>query len=144
MLRINISSGLSASSVPLFSDRIAAGFPSPAADYEEKDLDFNELLVKRRASTYCLRVSGDSMKGAGIFPGDILVVDRSVNPVSNDIVVASLDGEFTVKRLIKSSGAVVLRAANPMYEDILVCEDREFLVFGVVTAVVRTMRRGMS
>lgn len=128
--------------VPLFTEHIAAGFPSPASEYEEKELDFNELLVKRRAATYCLRVSGDSMTGAGILPGDILVVDRSVHPADGDIVVASLDGEFTVKRLVRTSRTAVLRAENPDYKDINVGEDRDFLIFGVVTGVVRTMRRG--
>ncbi len=141
MLSVKLKYELHTSSVPLFSEHIAAGFPSPAADYEEKELDFNELLIKRRASTYCLRVSGDSMQGAGILPGDILVVDRSVHPVEGDIVVASLDGEFTVKRLGYSSGNVVLHPENPAFSDIMVGEDSDFLVFGAVTGVVRTIRR---
>ena len=142
MFRIKSSAHAPAVSLPLFADRIPAGFPSPAADFAEEELDFNELLIRRRAATYCLRVSGDSMQGAGILPGDILVVDRSVYPLDSDIVVASLDGEFTVKRLITSGGQAVLRPENPAYRETVITEDRDFLVFGVVTGVVRTMKRG--
>ncbi len=142
MLRISPAHHPDLLGIPLFTEHIPAGFPSPAADYEEQDLDFNELLVKRRASTYCLRVSGDSMEGAGILPGDILVVDRSLRPVDGDIVVASLEGAFTVKRLRISSRTVVLQAENPRYRDIPISNEEDFLVFGVVTGVVRTMGRG--
>lgn len=141
MLPIELAQHPASSGVPLFSDRIPAGFPSPAADYEERDLDFNELLVRRKASTYCLRVSGDSMEEAGILDGDILVVDRSVRPADGDIIVASLEGSFTVKRLRITAGGVILCAENHRYSDIPIADEQDFLIFGVVTGVVRTMGR---
>lgn len=129
--------------VPLFHDLLPAGFPSPAADYEEGELDFNELLIKRKAATYCVRVTGDSMQGAGILPGDILVVDRSIRPADGNIVVASLDGEFTVKRLKKTAdGNILLRPEHPAYRDIHIGDQQECFFFGVVTGVVRTLRNG--
>ncbi len=130
--------------VPLFGELIPAGFPSPASDYEEGELDFNTLLIKRRAATYCIKVSGESMTGAGILSGDILVVDRSIQAADGDIVVAALDGEFTVKRLRLRRGCVVLRPENPAYRDIVIGDDQDFLVFGVVTGVVRTLRGGKA
>jgi len=135
---------LSSGRVPIFIEHLPAGFPSPAADYEEGELDFNELLVKRKAATYCVRVTGESMQGAGILPGDILVVDRSLSPSDGDIVVACLDGEFTVKRLKTLEGRTVLRAENPSFRDIPVEEEQECTFFGVVTAVVRTLRGGSA
>lgn len=127
--------------IPLFTTTIRAGFPSPAADYAEESLDFNTLLVKRKAATYCLRVSGDSMTGDGIFPDDILVVDRSIKPVNGDVTVISLNGEFTVKRLYRTNDAIVLRPSNPVYKDIRVGPEEDFRVFGVVTSVIRLLRR---
>ena len=87
--------------LPLFDYSISAGFPSPAEDYLEQSLDLNELCIKHPAATYLVKVSGESMTGVGIFNGDILVVDRSLNPNAGDIVVACLDGEFTVKELAR-------------------------------------------
>ena len=119
---------------------VKAGFPSPAADYAEEGLDFNALLVKRKAATYCLRVSGDSMIEAGILPEDIIVVDRSLPPAQGDIVVAALNGEFTVKRFFLRHRSVVLHPENSSYDDITVGPEEDFRVFGVVTAVVRRYR----
>lgn len=119
---------------------VKAGFPSPAADYAEQSLDFNDLLVHRRASTFCLRVSGDSMEGAGILPGDLVVVDRSLQANHRDVVVAAVDGEFTLKRLMLEEEKVVLHPENPWYPDIELDRRNELEIFGVVTAVVRQLK----
>ena len=90
--------------LPLFSGKVAAGFPSPADDYIEKSLDLNELLVQKPAATFFVRAQGESMLGAGIHPNDILVVDRSIAPVPGKIVICALNGELTVKRLEHHNG----------------------------------------
>ncbi len=117
---------------------VVAGFPSPAEQYVERPLDLNELLVARPAATYFVRAAGDSMTGDGIRDGDLLVVDRSLDPEDGSIVIACVDGEFTVKRLRRdgTSGAVRLEAANPAYRPIEFAGEMELRVFGVVTAVV--------
>lgn len=142
MLSIQLHERLSHIEVPLFISQVKAGFPSPAADYAEERLDFNDLLVHHRAATYCLRVSGESMVGAGILPGDIIVVDRSLRPANGDIVVAAVSGEFTVKRFYRMSGRVELRSENPDYEPIRIEHDQELELFGVVSSVVRQYRKG--
>ena len=124
--------------VPLFLSAVKAGFPSPAEDYIEKSLDFNELLIRRPAATFCLRVSGDSMTGAGIFHGDILVVDRSVRPANGQIVIAVLDGELTVKRLDSSGPRPVLRAENAAYPSIEVKPGSSFEIWGTVLFSIRS------
>ncbi len=140
MLSIPIQDELSECSVPCYLSPVHAGFPSPAADYADEGLDFNRLLIHRKAATYCLRVAGESMIGAGILPDDILVVDRSLTPADRDIVVASLDGEFTVKRFFRRDRRIILRPENPMFEDIIIGPEENFSMFGVVTAVVRQYR----
>lgn len=129
-------------STPLFLSCVQAGFPSPAADYADDQLDFNELLIQRPASTYCLRVSGLSMRDAGILPDDIIVVDRSLRPASGDIVVASLEGEFTVKRFLRRGQSAWLHPENPDFPDIPLHVQSEVSFFGVVTGVVRRCGRG--
>ena len=119
--------------IPQFSNRITAGFPSPADDYIEDRLDLNQLLVKNVPATYFLDVVGSSMVGAGIFEGDKLVVDRSLEPKHGNIVVAVVDGEYTVKRLFKRAGKIELRSENPQYPPIQFKEGQELLIFGVVT-----------
>ena len=119
--------------IPQFSNRITAGFPSPADDYIEDRLDLNQLLVKNVPATYFLDVVGSSMVGAGIFEGDKLVVDRSLEPKHGNIVVAVVDGEHTVKRLFKRAGKIELRSENPQYPPIQFKEGQELLIFGVVT-----------
>lgn len=141
MISVRLSENPISTSIPCFLDRIKAGFPSPAADYEEDELDFNQLLIKRKAATYCLRVSGNSMIGAGIFSNDILVVDRSITPSTRDIVVASVNGEFTVKRLIKHFNSALLHAENPDFPDIYLDSENDAEIFGVVTSVVRQFRK---
>jgi DNA polymerase V len=104
--------------LPLFSGKVAAGFPSPADDYVEKSLDLNELLIQKPAATFFVRAQGESMLGAGIHPNDILVVDRSIEAVPGKIVICALNGEMTVKRLERENEQWKLKAENPAYSDI--------------------------
>ncbi len=120
---------------PLLLSRVKAGFPSPAEDYIEDQLDFNELLVRHPAATFCMRVSGDSMTGAGIQSGDILVVDRALEPAQNSIVVAEVDGNLTVKRIQFGYDSVSLVAENPAYRPIIIKQEA-LMVWGVVTYVL--------
>ena len=126
--------------LPLFVSKVSAGFPSPAQDYVEQTLDLNELCIKRPAATFFVRVEGESMIEAGIFHNDILVVDRSVTPVHGDIVVAQVDGGFTVKELCLRPRLMLL-PRNSAYQPILLANDNELQIFGVVTNVVRQMSR---
>jgi DNA polymerase V len=127
-------------SVPLFSQSVRAGFPSPASDYVEAGLDFNELLVGDESTTFVVRAEGESMLGAGIFPGDYLVVDRSANPRPGDVVIAALDGEFTVKRLKKSGERFLLVPENTAYPTVAVDENSELSIWGVVTFVIHSLK----
>lgn len=122
--------------LPLFSGKVAAGFPSPADDYVEKTLDLNELLVKKPAATFFARAQGESMLGAGIHPNDILVVDRSIEPVPGKIVICALNGELVVKRLKRLEDQWVLASENPFYPDIHLNDELEMVVWGVVTNVI--------
>ena len=101
--------------LPIVKASISAGFPSPAEDYIDKKIDLNQELIHHPSSTFFLRVSGQSMTGAGIHDGDLLIVDRSLTPIPNQIVIAILDGSFTVKRLIQKSNTLFLEAAHPSY-----------------------------
>jgi DNA polymerase V len=121
---------------PLFSSGVSAGFPSPAEDYIEQRLDLNELLIQNPAATFFVRVSGDSMEGAGINDGDILVVDRSLAPASGRIVVAIIHGEFTVKRLYRDVHSCRLLAENPAYPAIEVSEESGCEIWGIVTSSI--------
>ncbi|WP_432473782.1 translesion error-prone DNA polymerase V autoproteolytic subunit [Amphritea sp. HPY] len=125
--------------IPLFYDRVAAGFPSPAQDYIEQTLDLNELCVQHPAATYFVRAEGDSMIEAGIFSGDILVVDRALKALHGDTVIACLDGGFTVKQL-QLRPTLQLLARNPAYPDITLTDDATLELFGVVTTVVHPLR----
>lgn len=111
-------------------------FPSPADDYIEQKLDLNELMVKRPAATFFVRATGDSMLSAGINTGDILVVDRSLKAVNKSIVVAYLNGEFTVKRFLLKNGRQILAPENSKYQSIVILESDDFEIWGVVTYVV--------
>ena len=126
-------------SLPLFSGKVSAGFPSPADDYIEKSLDLNELLIQKPAATFFVRAEGDSMLGAGIHPNDILVVDRSIEPVSGKVVICAINGELTVKRIRKSNGLMVLGAENPLYADIVITSGMEVVIWGVVTNVIHAL-----
>ena len=129
----------SGQATPLYLERISAGFPSPADDYIETALDLNTYLVRNPAATFMVRVSGDSMSGAGIHDGDILVVDRSEEPVPGRIVVAVLDGELTVKRLEILDGRLRLLARNPDYPPIEITpEVDDFAIEGLLIGLVRS------
>jgi DNA polymerase V len=123
--------------LPLYLSRVPAGFPSPADDYLEGELDLNELLIKHPAATFYVRLTGDSMIRVGLFDGDILVVDRAVKARHRHIVVAVIDGEMTVKRLFSRAGRVELHSENPAYKPIIIAEGRELLIWGVVVGSVR-------
>ena len=139
------------------SGSVVAGFPSPAEQYLEPPLDLNELLVRRPAATYFVRVEGDSMSGAGIHDGDLLVVDRSLRPADGDVIIASVDGDFTVKTLrlgngergtgngergMGNGGEIRLVAANPKYPDIVLKSGQELDYFGLVTACIHQFKKG--
>ena len=126
--------------LPLYLSSIRAGFPSPADDYIEKKLDLNDHLVKNPPATFFLHVSGDSMRDACIQEGDLLIVDCSLNAVSENIVVAALDGELTLKRIRKIHGKLYLAAENSGYAPIPVTEDSDLIVWGVVTHVIHDFR----
>ena len=125
--------------VPLFNHTIKAGFPSPADDYVAESLDLNEHLMPRKEATYLLTVSGDSMIGVGIHNGDILVVDRSLTPANGKVVIAILDGQFTVKTLEKKRGKIRLLPANPDFEAIELKDEQELQIWGVVTKVIHSL-----
>lgn len=127
------------SGFPLYSSKVAAGFPSPADDYIESKLDLNQYLVKHPAATFFVRVEGESMIGAGIHPEDILVVDRSLKPSDGKIVIAVVNGELTVKRLKKETGRVLLLPENEAYRAIEVTEEMNFTIWGVVTNVIHSV-----
>jgi DNA polymerase V len=118
---------------PLFVSTVKAGFPSPADDFLEEHLDLNKYLVPHPEATFFVRVSGDSMLNAGIFPGDILIVDKSLDPFQNQIVVAVIDGEFTVKRFRKEGSKIFLVPENSKYKPIEIRSGDDFTVWGVVT-----------
>ncbi len=122
--------------LPLFGHRVAAGFPSPADDYVEDRLDLNELLIQHQEATYFLRVTGDSMVGAGIHPGDLIIVDRSIDLQDGHVVVAEVNGELTVKRLRHVNGAPELHPENPAYPVIRFQDGQELRIWGVVTSAI--------
>jgi len=127
--------------LPLYLSPVKAGFPSPADDYIEKKLDLNEYLVNNPPATFFLRVSGDSMKDACIHNEDLLIVDCSINAVSENIVVAALDGELTLKRVRKIQGRLYLIAENDDYSPIPVNESSDLVIWGVVTHVIHRFRQ---
>lgn len=123
--------------LPLAGDRVCAGFPSPAEDFAVKRIDLTEILVTHPQATFLLRVSGESMKDAGIFDGDMLVVDKAIKPRHGHVVVAVVDGEFTVKYLYQRSGRVKLRPANVTFPDIIPTDGQTIEVWGVVTCSIK-------
>lgn len=126
--------------VPYFEVGVPAGFPSPADDYVERPLDLHELLVEHPAATFFVRVEGDSMRGVGMYSGDILVVDRALTAHDGKIVVALLNGEFMVKRLKIEGKKMYLFSENPRYQPIEVLEGSDFQVWGVVTYVIHSLK----
>jgi DNA polymerase V len=123
--------------VTLLDAGVQAGFPSPAEDCASRDLDLTELLITHRQATYLLRARGESMREAGIFDGDILVVNRALKPRHNHIVVAVVDGEFTVKTLHLQAGRIKLKAANPTFADIVPHGEQTLQIWGVVTSAIK-------
>lgn len=120
-----------------FDTGISAGFPSPAEDFKEQRISLDEELVKNKEATFYARVSGQSMIGAGLEDNDLLVIDRSLEPANNKIAVCFLDGEFTVKRLKVNAEGVWLQPENPNYPIIKVTEENNFLIWGIVTNVIK-------
>jgi len=126
--------------LPLVSASVEAGFPSPADDHLERGIDLNEELIRNPAATFLVRVKGDSMRDAGIHAGDVLIVDKSLTPTDRKIVVAMIDGNFTVKRFRKRGGHVFLEAENPDFSPIEVTEGQELSIFGVVSYIIHQAR----
>lgn len=122
--------------VPVATEAVPGGFPSPAQDYFDGDLDLNEHLIRNRAATFIVRVVGDSMDGAGISGGDELIVDRSIDPVDGNVVIAVVDGELTVKRLRLTATGPELHPENPAFP---VMRPAELLVWGVVTTCLHRL-----
>jgi DNA polymerase V len=125
--------------VPLFGHTIRAGFPSPADDYVADTLDLNEHLMPRKEASFLLRAKGESMIGVGIHDGDILVVDRSITATDGKVVIATLDGQFTVKTLEKKRGKIRLMPANTDFEPIEIRDEQELQIWGVVTRVIHNL-----
>ncbi len=125
---------------PLLGNKVPAGFPSPAQDYIEENLDLNEYLIAHPSATYFVKVEGYSMIDAGIHPKDILIVDRAVEPAHKKIVIAIVDGELTVKRLYKKSGKWFLAPENPEFEPLEITRDINFHIWGVVIYSIHKMR----
>lgn len=129
--------------LPLFSERVPCGFPSPAQDYIEDSIDLNKLMIKHPSATYLVRASGDSMSGAGISNGDLLIVDRALSAVHGDIVIAAVAGEFTVKEL-RTRPYLHLVPHNKNYSPILFQPEDELEIFGVVTFTLKSNRHARA
>ncbi|MFL9497890.1 LexA family protein [Acinetobacter baumannii] len=127
--------------VPYALEKISAGFPSPAQDYVDKALDMNEHLIKNATSTFIVKVASLSMLNAGIDIDDELIVDRSLDAKHGDIVIALIDNEFTVKRLMIDEKGQWLKAENPDYKNIYLSEEQELIIWGVVTCVIKMIRK---
>ena len=125
--------------LPLYLAPVEAGFPSPADDYLDRRLDLHQHLVRNEAATFFLRAHGESMLGAGIHDGDLLIVDRSMDAAHRKVVIAALDGELTVKRLLHREGRVLLAPENPHFEPIDITESESVHIWGVVTYVVHKL-----
>lgn len=128
-----------AQTLPLYLSAVQAGWPSPADDYIDQQINLHELIVKNPPATFFLRAAGDSMLGCGIHDGDLLVVDRSVDAVHNRVVIAALDGELLVKRLLRRGKRAYLAPANPDYPEIEITSREYVHIWGVVTFVVHKL-----
>ena len=124
----------------LVEQGISAGFPSPADDFKEVRISLDKELVRNIESTFYARVSGESMEGAGLSDGDLIIIDRSLNPDNNKIAVCFVDGEFTVKRIVKKSNKIYLKPENKKYEMIEISEGSELLIWGIVTYVIKSLK----
>lgn len=127
-------------SIPLAGSKVSAGFPSPAEDFLDLSIDLNKELVRNPSSTFYARVKGESMKGVGIDNGDLLVIDKSIEPKNNSIAVCFIDGEFTVKRIKIEKKVCYLKAENEDFKDIKVTEENEFLIWGIVLHVIKSFK----
>lgn len=123
--------------LPMVPNRVVAGFPSPAEDEGASRIDLNKELVIHPQATYVQRVAGDSMQDAGIFNNDILVIDKAIKPRHRMVVVAVVDGEFTVKQLYQRAGRIKLQAANPTFPDIVPKDGQTLEIWGVVTSCIK-------
>lgn len=121
---------------PLMGSDLSAGFPSPAQDYVEEELDLNKYMIHHPTATYFMRVAGDSMHACGIYDGDIVVVDRALSPKHNKIIVAALNGELLIKRLLVKNFRYILHPENTNYPDIIIDESDDFSIWGVVTFAI--------
>lgn len=126
--------------LPEIMGSVRAGFPSPAEDLGERRIDLTQVLITHPQATYLLRARGESMVEAGIFDNDIMVVNRALKPRHNDIVVAVMDGDFTVKYLYQRAGRIKLKAANPTFADIIPKDDQIIEIWGVVTCSIKQYR----
>jgi DNA polymerase V len=124
--------------LPFFDVGISAGFPSPADDFIELTIDLNKEFIKNRDSTFFAKVKGHSMKDAGINDGDLLIIDKSLEPQNNKIAVCQIDGEFTVKRIKIEENIVWLIAENEAYKPIKVTPENDFIIWGIVTNSIKT------
>ena len=124
--------------LPLVDTGISAGFPSPADDFLDSSIDLNKALIKNKAATFYGRVKGDSMTDAGIDDGDLLIIDKSLRPTNNKIAVCFIDGEFTVKRINIEKDVIWLKAENKKYKSIKVTKDNDFIIWGIVTNVIKS------
>lgn len=124
---------------PLYENAVQCGFPSPADDFLDLDINLNDYLVKHKSATFCVKVNGSSMNGVGIHSGDVLIVDRAERVKNNSIVLAVIDNEFTVKSIKKNAGKLYLNPANDNYKPIEITEDMNFHIWGVVTFVIHAL-----
>jgi len=118
---------------------VRAGFPSPAADFIDISIDLNKHLIKHPSATFYARAKGNSMKDAGIFDGDLLIVDKSLDPVSGKIAICYIDGEFTVKSILKKKNEVWLMPANDEFQPLKINEDNNLVIWGIVTHVIKSL-----
>ena len=124
--------------VPVVTSGISAGFPSPAMDFIDVSIDLNKQLIKHPSSTFYGRVKGYSMKDAGIYDDDLLIIDKSLTPKNNQIAVCYIDGDFTIKRISVNDGFCWLLPENKAYKPIKITEDNDFQIWGVVTHVIKS------
>ena len=134
---IPIADELLSAEVDLYASPVSAGFPSEAYNYVEKGIDFNRLMIKSKETTFCLVAGGDSMNGDGIFKGDLLVVDKLEEPYDKSILIFSIDGEFTMKRLEYRKDHIALISSNPKFEPIIIKEGEELKRWGVLRYVIK-------
>jgi DNA polymerase V len=123
-------------SIPMFSNAVQAGFPSPAEDHMDMDLNLNDYLVENPSATFCVKAIGESMKDAGIHSGDIMIVDKSLEPKNRSIILAVINGEFTVKRVNINDGSLYLLPENSSFSPIKITQEMDFHVWGVVTYII--------